>query len=120
MTNGRLNYQPFDTDYTYIWRDLTQGLQKKGGGKQFETWGAEPGVLRDFTIPGGKPPVGSFLEDRRDTVLEEVQMWQGARSISVVNDEMEEEDLLQAMNNYQRMMSDLSFDPLHTPTRNDA
>ena len=118
VENGRLNYRPMDPAFIYEWRGLKTGLRKKRG--PADTWDAVPGIMRDYTIPAGKPPIGSFMADRRDSLLDEVQMWQGATQISVITDDMEEDDLIQAMDNYVQMMTDFSLDPLHTPTREDA
>lgn len=102
--DGRVNYQPLDASPIYEWRGLVGGLQNTSG--QPRLWDARPGVLRDYTIPSGTPPPGSSLTDARDSLIDEIQMWQGARAPQLRPSLLREEDLLQAKSNYERMIAD--------------
>lgn len=114
-SGGLLHYREFDPAPIYEWRTRERGLEAVGG--RSITWAAVPGVVRDYTIPPGPPPDGSFLQNVRDTLIDEVQMWQGAARISTVIDDIGEEALIQAQQNYERMITDYSFDPVHTVKR---
>lgn len=102
--DGRVNYQPLDAAPIYEWRGLATGLQTTSG--QPRLWDARPGVLRDYTIPSGTPPPGSSLNDARDSMIDEIQMWQGASAPQLRPSLLREEDLLQAKTNYERMIAE--------------
>ena len=115
VENGRVNYQPLSVDPIYEYRGLRYGLQTISG--QPRGWDAEPGVVRDYTIPAGAPPPGSVFTDTRDSLIDEIQMWQGAAAPTPRIGSMAENDLLQGYENYQRMMTDYTWDPVHTISR---
>lgn len=115
VEDGRVNYQPLSNAPIYEWRGLKYGLQTVTG--QTRLWDAVPGVVRDYTVPSSAPPPESALQQSRDSLIDEIQMWQGAAAPQPKLGSAKEDDLIQAMDNYQRMMSDYSFDPLHTITR---
>lgn len=115
VSDGRVNYQPIDATPIYEYRGLKTGLQTVTG--QPRTWDAVPGVARDYTIPSGAPPPDSFLTDARDAMIDEIQMWQGAAAPTPRIGSMAENDLLQGYENYQRMMTDYTWDPVHTISR---
>jgi hypothetical protein len=115
VEDGRVNYQPVNPTPTYEWRGKKYGLQTVTG--QTRLWDANPGIVRDYTVPSSAPVAESLLLDSRDYLIEEIQMWQGAKRPQPQPQMSKEDDLLQAMDQYQRMMSDYSDDPLHTISR---
>ena len=115
VTDGLLNYEAFDPTPIYEWRTRARGLEAVGG--RSLTWEAGPGVVRDYTIPAAAAPDGSFLLNMRDTLIDEVQMWQGSERISTLIDDIGEEALIAAKENYERMMTDYTYDPVHTAKR---
>lgn len=111
---GRLSYRGLDPTRVFEWHGEF-GLRMLNGVNS--GWTAAPGVLRDRTEQAGAPNPGSFLLDRRDIWIDEVEMWQGATKPVLKPDEYNEDDLLNAKEQYERMMSEFSITQAHGVTR---
>lgn len=113
VKDNKLHYGPAEVDPLMEWRGLQHGYQLSAG--QSLTWGMEPGVVRDYTVPKGDLVPESFLLDARDTLAEEIRMSEGSKypKLSIAGFG---EDLMQAaLEDFERWTTDYNFDTLHTP-----
>jgi len=115
--DGYISYAPLDSTPMCEWHGAF-GMRYRDGARS--GWMTRPCVLRDMTEQAGAAPAGSFLQDRRDVWIGEVEMWQSADAPILKPDDYNADDLLAAKVQYERMMTDYSFDPVHTVRRNEG
>jgi hypothetical protein len=96
-------YEQIDTTPIYRWTE--KGLRDSSGG-EVNPWTARPGVARDAGWVATGIETGSWLSDRRDFYVEEIEV--GARSgLSFRAEGMPETELIAAHAEYRRWVSSL-------------
>lgn len=97
---GKVNYAPLDNNVLLQWNGRDRGMTFRAGGSA--GWNAIPGVLRDMTEQSGTPIPGSFLQDRRDSWIDQIEMAVGADYPVVKPSDIDEDDLMVAKEQYER------------------
>lgn len=110
----QFRFEKFDATPVLEWRGRKLGGIYKINGPRV-TWNAEPGVMRDITLPEVPALPGSFLQQRNHELIEQFSMWQGQEQPQPELETPTEEQLLADAARYQQMITDGNYDRLYTP-----